>query len=304
MTENLPAKKQATEIIDSVMTKVKAFQTRGELDLPPNYSAPNALKAAWLILQETVDKNKMPALKVCTTASIANALLSMVVQGLNPMKKQAYFIVRGKQLCLDRSYFGTKAICLRVDKTIDDIYAECVYAGDELEYRIDRGQRVIEKHVQKFENIDDDKIIGAYAVAIRKDGSVKRSELMTMDQIKQSWRQSSMHPIDDKGKIKAGMTHDKFTGEMAKKTVTSRLAKHIINTSSDSDLVVKMVKQTDFETAKDFADAEVDEYANREVIDIEPPTTQPEPTEPPPISEEEKAAIVAEEAAAAEGPDF
>lgn len=257
------------ETADLVLSKVQQFQRDGELDLPPNYSAANALKSAWLILQNTVDKEKRSVLSTCTKASIANALLDMVVQGLNPAKKQIYFIAYGNQLTMQRSYFGTKAVCLRVDRTLDDIFAEVVYQGDDLEYSIVRGQRVIEKHTQRLENIDDSKIIAAYAVAIGKDGSVKRCELMTMDQIKSAWRQSKMYPIDDKGNVKPNSTHGKFTAEMAKKTVTSRLAKHIINSSSDSDLVIRSIRNSDDESARAEAQAEIEENANNgEIIDI------------------------------------
>lgn len=293
------------ETADLVLSKVQQFQKHGELDLPPNYSAANALKSAWLIIQETIDKNKKPALDVCTKVSVANALLDMVIQGLNPAKKQCYFIVRGSKLCLDRSYFGNKAIALRVDKSIEDIFAEVVYAGDELEYKIERGRRIIESHKQRFDNIDDSKIAAAYAVAVNKEYAVIRSELMTLDQLKQAWKQSAMKPIDDNGELKAGSTHAKFTGEMAKKTVTSRLAKHIINSSDDSDLIIQSVKRTDDGAVAAGAEAETDEFANKgEIIDIEraggdntqddrAPT---EPAEDDEMSDEEKAEITEQEA--------
>jgi recombination protein RecT len=302
------------ETADLVLSKVQKFQKDGELDLPPNYSAANALKSAWLILQNVQDKNKQPALEVCTKPSIANALLEMVIQGLNPAKKQVYFIVYGKQLTLSRSYFGNKAICMRVDKSLGDIYAEVVYQGDNLEYSIKGGKRIIETHTQKLENIDDSKILAAYAVAVDKDGDVKRSELMTMDQLMAAWKQSKMYPVTDKGDLKATSTHGKFTAEMAKKTVTNRLTKHIINSSSDSDLVINSVRRTDDDAAEALVDEEIDENANQgEVIDITPteadyratnqqtaPDGSNEPTE---IDDEEKAEIEAEELAMA-GPDF
>ncbi|HUV78123.1 MAG TPA: RecT family recombinase [Desulfobacterales bacterium] len=297
------------ETADIVLSKVQQFQKNGELDLPPNYSAANALKSAWLVLQETVDRNKKPALEVCTKASIANALLDMVVQGLNPAKLQAYFIVRGNKLCMDRSYFGTKAVCLRVNKDLDDIYAEVVYAGDELEYNIVRGRRIIERHKQKFTNIDDSKIVAAYAVAVDKEGEVVRSELMTLPQLKQAWKQSPMNPVMDNGELNPKSAHAKFTGEMAKKSVTSRLAKHIINSSSDADLVIASVKRTDEQSVEAEAEAEVDEFSNSEVIDIERANGDHQPNEseldPGEMSDEEKAEIMAQEAAeASEGPGF
>lgn len=45
-----------------------------------------------MTLQSMTDKNRKPALTVCTKDSIANSLLDMVVQALNPVKKQCYFI--------------------------------------------------------------------------------------------------------------------------------------------------------------------------------------------------------------------
>lgn len=101
------------DVVDSVLAKITKFEETGELVLPSNYSAANALKSAWLILQETVDRNNRPALEVCSKESVANALLDMVVQGLSPIKKQCYFIVYGTKLQLMRSYLGTLAVAKR-----------------------------------------------------------------------------------------------------------------------------------------------------------------------------------------------
>ena len=121
------------DVVDVVGKKVQEFVSRGELHLPPNYSVENAMKSAWLILQNTFDKDKRPVLQNCTRDSIANALLDMAVQGLNPAKKQGYFIAYGRQLVFQRSYFGTMAITKRVAGA-KDIFAELVYKGDEFEY--------------------------------------------------------------------------------------------------------------------------------------------------------------------------
>jgi len=269
--KNLPTTKQSIEIVDNVMKKIAHFQNDRTLDLPPHYSAANALRSAMLILQETVDKDKRPALSVCTKASIANALLDMVIQGLNPAKHQAYFIVYGNKLALQRSYFGAKAVALRVAPDLNDIFAEVVYKGDELEYRIEKGRRIIEKHMQKFSNINSANIAGAYAVAIDKNDQVVRSELMTIDQLKQAWKQSPMKPVLDNGELNPKSIHAKFTDEMAKKTVTSRLAKHFINASNDSDLIVESVKRTDEHAVEAEAEEEINLYGNKgEIIDIDP----------------------------------
>ena len=311
------------ETADLVLEKVQAFQEGGELHLPANYSAPNALKSAWLHLQNVVDKNKNPVLATCSKASIANTMLDMVIQGLNPAKKQCYFIAYGKELTLMRSYLGTVAVCLRLSPNIADIFAEVVYEGDHLEYSIVRGRRIIEAHTQQLENINDDNIIAAYAIALGQDDQVLRSELMTMDQILQSWRQSKVNPVDDKGRVKAGTPHDNFPGEMCKRTVVNRMSKHIIGESDDADLVLESVARTDEAAIKAAAQKEIEENANQgDVIDIksEPKKEKPKPApaakkaEPkkktihhpekeekieveihPPLTEAEKAEILAEE---------
>lgn len=98
------------DTVDVVAEKVRQFQERGEIHFPANYSPENAMKSAWLLLQTVQDKNYKPALETCTKDSIANSLLDMVVQGLNPAKKQGYFIVYGTKLTFQRSYFGTMAV--------------------------------------------------------------------------------------------------------------------------------------------------------------------------------------------------
>lgn len=306
------------ETADLILKKVEVFQKEGELHLPDNYSAPNALKSAWLQLQNIVDKNKNPVLAVCTKASIANTMLDMVIQGLNPAKKQCYFIPYGKELTLMRSYLGTIAVCLRVNPNIADIFAEVIYGGDKLSYKIQHGRRVINDHIQDFANIRNDNIIGAYAVAIGVDDTVIRSVIMTIEDIKQSWRQSAMNPIDDKGNIKAGTTHAKFPGEMCKRTAVNRLAKIFIGQSNDEYLKESMGR-TDEDAIKKEVDLELDEKANTgDVIEItseplqktknpEPkkqttaPTKQVNNSEPEPLSEAERAEILAEEALAAQG---
>lgn len=260
--------KQQTNIVDVVTQKVKVFQDRGELVFPANYIPENALKSAWLTLQETRDKNNKPVLETCTKASIANSLLSMVVQGLNPEKKQCYFIAYGNKLVLQRSYFGSMHVAKTVDPNIEDIYAAVVYEGDEFEYEIKHGKERVIKHTQKLGNVNKDKIIGAYATILYKDGR-EVSTVMTMDQIKEAWKKSAMRPVDEKGNIKANSTHAQFTEEMAKKTVINRACKYVINSSSDNSIVAQFAKQLDSEIAEAEAQAEIEENANTEMLDFE-----------------------------------
>lgn len=249
------------DVVDVVNKKVQEFVSRGELHLPPNYSVENAMKSAWLILQGTVDKDKKPVLQVCTRDSIANALLDMAVQGLNPAKKQGYFIAYGKQLVFQRSYFGTMAVTKRVAGA-KDIFAEVVYKGDEFEYSIERGNKVITKHVQRIENVDSSNIVAAYCTIFFDDGR-QFTDVMTWAEIQKAWSKSKMNPE------KEGSTHKEFPQEMARRTVINRACKRYLNSSDDSSLLMRHVKRADEVAAEAEVEAEIEENANGEYIDVE-----------------------------------
>ncbi len=266
------------DTVDVVAQKVREFQEKRELHLPANYSAENAMKSAWLTLQSTVDKDGKPALEVCTKDSIANALLEMVVQGLNPAKKQCYFIVYGKKLVCMRSYFGTMAVTKQVARA-KDIYAQVIYKGDEFEYEIKGARKVVTKHVQKLENVANENVIAAYCVIEFDDGREPFSDIMTMDQIRKAWAKSKMNPNDKNS------THMQFTEEMAKKTVINRTCKKYINSSDDNNLMIEYFNRSEETLVEEEVAQEIAENANSEVIDIEAEvteTTQEEPAPEPP----------------------
>jgi len=256
------------DTVDVVAERVRIFQEKGELHFPSNYSPENAMKSAWLTLQETENKDHKKALDVCTKDSIANALLNMVVQGLNPAKKQCYFIPYGNQLTLQRSYFGTMHVAKSIRPDIEEINADVVYQGDEFEYEKIRGRNVITKHKQKLENVDKTKIIAAYC-SVYYEGGKEETTIMNIEDIKQAWKQSKMNPITEKGAISASSVHGKFTAEMCKRTVTNKACKVIINSSNDSNLLMKAYRNTDDSIVEAEAEAEIAEHANKTIIDVE-----------------------------------
>ncbi|MGE5353999.1 MAG: recombinase RecT [Acidobacteriota bacterium] len=258
---------QEKTLADSVLNKVMDLEKGGGLNLPANYSAANALKSAWLILQNTLDKDKKPVLQTCTKESIANALLDMVIQGLSPVKKQCYFIAYGTQLTLSRSYHGTVA-CLKRLNGIENVYANCIYENDEFEYEIDLNTGLIKilKHKQAFENIDPTSIKGAYAVIVRTN-LPPYVGIMNMKQIRAAWNQGAA-----KGNSGA---HQNFSDRMCRKTVMNRTCNDFLNTSDDSDLLIGAINNTkDFDElpntpyVEEAVEQEIKENANKEVIDI------------------------------------
>ena len=246
-----------------VINKIHQFQANGQIYFPNNYSPENALKSAWLKLQEVKDKNGKLALEVCTQPSIANALLNMVIQGLNPMKNQCYFIPYGNQLTLMRSYFGSIAVAKQFGEIVD-ITAEVIYEGDKVETEIKKGKTIILSHTRSFENINKAKVVGAYATILYTNNT-EESLVMTIDQIKTSWKKSKLNPDSKES------THSQFTEDMCKRTVINKICKYYINTKDDSNLnMIKQAFETSDEEMKEAEVAyEIEENANKELIDID-----------------------------------
>lgn len=280
------------DITDEVSSKLSELEDGG-LALPPNYNPHNALKSAFFRLQEVKDRNNKPALEVCTKASIANALLDMVTQGLSPAKTQCYFVVYGTQLQLLRSYFGTQAVLKRLNN-VKDIWANVIYQDDVFDYEIADGRERLVKHETHFLNRDKE-ILGAYAV-IKTEDDDEILTVMTRKEIETSWGQS---------KTSQGV-HKKFPQEMAKRTVINRAAKHFINTSDDSDLLIDAINRStenEYErervdiTPEEQAQKQIEQHANTEELDIEqepeeieiidPPQKEVQPTPPNGASNEE-----------------
>lgn len=250
-------------VADQVLEKVNRFTEDGGLVLPKNYSVSNNLKSAWLILQDTQDRSNNPVLKVCTKASIANALFDMVLQGMSVSKNQGYFIPYGDKLEFQRSYFGTVALAKRVRGGITtEPVANVIYEGDEFVYTIDPATGLIKviKHDQKLENIDDTKIKAAYAIATYADGKTQTT-IMTIDQIRKAWNQGAT-----KGQSPA---HKNFPAEMCKKTVIGRACKMVINSSDDAWLYEGKQDEDDVDTAQRQRDAEVQGRSTTKLEDAE-----------------------------------
>lgn len=255
------------DITDVVSTKMTELKKEG-LTLPKNYAYQNALKSAFFKLQETVDRSKKPALEVCTTESIANALLDMTTQGLSPAKTQCYFVVYGNKLQLTRSYFGTMAVLKRL-KEVNDIWANVIYTDDVFEISVQKGREVLDNHETKFENRDQD-IKGVYAIIEKADGE-QILTVMTKKEIDMAWSKTKT----------GGGVQKQFSQEMAKRTVINRAAKGFINTSDDSDLLIQAINNTtegEYEredvTPHDVQ-TEIDTNANAETLSFDEPEDAP-----------------------------
>ena len=264
--------------IDSLSAQLKQKEQYG-LTFPADYNPTNALMGAYLILKETTDKNGKSVLDTCSQASIANSLMDMVTMGLSMQKKQCYPIAYGGKLQCQVSYHGHKAMAHRYGaKTIN---AEVIYEGDTFRYHIENGRKILDEHSQDFTNIDLNKIKGAYCVITLTDGSTYM-EVMNMVQIKTAWKKGFGY------KENSG-THAEFTDMMAKKTVTSRACKQIVQQYGDVFAVSAFEqaeeRESDNKTAIDVA-YEIEQNANSvDFVEDEPEAVEAEIVEEVPGQE-------------------
>lgn len=234
----MPAKKQEStevafinyknKITESVLNRIAALQ-KGGITVPKGFSADNQIYLAFLKLTGMTDpSSKKPVLSLVTPQSVANAMLTMCLKGLSMEKGQCTFIRYGNELQFQQEYHGTVALAKRYGA--GDPQAQVIYEGDDFEYEINpkTGKKAVKKHIQKLQNINNDKIVGAWCLvpyAEHPDWEPK-VEVMTMDEIRRSWMQGAT-----KGQSPA---HRNFPQEMAKKTVIGRACKLFVSTSDDA----------------------------------------------------------------------
>lgn len=240
------------QITDIVFNKVVDLQARGAIDFPNNYSVGNALKSAYLMLQQATTRDKKPVLQACTQESIANSLLDMVVQGLNPTKQQCYFIAYGNQLTLSRSYLGTIALTKRL-KGVKDVVAYPVYKNDKLDIGFDilTGKTKINEFKPALDHKAQD-LIGALGIVVGEN-EILYLEYMNMEQIRNAWNQGTM-----KGNSPA---HKNFPDQMAIKTVINRVCKKYVNAADDSDKIADLISKSAEEVDNEL-EIEIAENAN------------------------------------------
>lgn len=220
-------KKKQEDVSTQVLDRVSEMEQAGALVLPKGYHAGNALKSAWLYLQNIEDRNHNKAIDTCTKASIANVLLEMVIRGEHP-KKHCYFIPYGNQLTFMEKYTG-KLMRSKRDTEIAEVNANVVREGEEFVYTVDKkGLLQLVSHKPTFQTMGKP-IVGAYAVVVNKDGST-HLEVMTMDMIQKAWNQGGFGDKDRQTGV-----HKNFTDQMCKKTVIARACKVALESSSDRD---------------------------------------------------------------------
>lgn len=273
-TTDIVAKPEpAIRVTTKVQGQLEKMKDRG-LSLPANYNAANALNSAWLILQEVQNLDKKPIIAngqltgVVTELSIVNALQDMVIQGLNPAKKQCYFIVYGQKVVCQRSYFGDMAVAQHVRPGIE-FYYDTIHEGEDIaveKMRTGIGMvTVVSKHVQAFPRTDKP-IVGAYCGIVDEKGNDLGADVFDMARIRKSWNMSK----------NGGKVSGEFPSDMALRTVIRHRCKSIINSSNDQTLLESITRQ-EVEAVDAEVMEEAAEHANAEALP-EPSKTVSEET--------------------------
>ena len=213
-------------------------------------------------------------------------------------------IVYADQLTCFVSVWGKMAAISRLKGIEGQPVAALIYEGDEVEIGFtDEGEMEVKSHKTSWANVQNGKITGAYASVIYK--GQKRTAVLPMKEILEGWQKSQ-----------ADKMHTSFTGEFAKRSALNRLAKVIVKSSTDNDILAETIEENeernfDFsgdvvETVKKDAAAKTGATPIPEPKPTTPPVTNPKAEAPKtaapksdlPFPEAEKKPVVTDEQAA------
>lgn len=268
MTRNGSGNQVATQakenpITAQILKNITTAMNGGKLRLPAHYSAENALASAYIILHANGVMKQGQLTDLCNKESVTNALMDMVTQGLNPAKKQCYLIPYSKVLTCQRGYHGDMLLAKRVQPGIE-FYWDTIREGETAVFGKVRTRKGFVTSLIEHEYPAErkSKIIGAYCGVFDSDGNELGCDVMTMERIDKSWSMSKNR--------NATSPHERFTDEMALRTVIRHRCKPIINSSND-EMLTAAVRRQDMDSVEAEVAMDASVYANQDVIDVTRP---------------------------------
>ena len=111
-----------------------------------------------------------PELLQATQKSLVNAFYDAAVLDLEPVLGAVYFVKYGTEATMQIGYKGLVDLAKRGDPTLEDIYGQCVYEGDEFDYTEGTDPFILHKPSLTRTISDPTKITHVYAVALRTGG--------------------------------------------------------------------------------------------------------------------------------------
>lgn len=159
--------------------------------------------------------NDNPGLQKYSRGQLYAGLMKSAILGLDAYNKECYLIPYGNNLQFQIDYRGAKKIAKKYSiRPIKEIYAEIVREDDLFSKEIVDNETVVTFKPVPF---NDNKVIGAFAVAVYEDGGCL-CETMSLSDLENTRKHS---------KASNSMAWKDFSTEMYKKTVLHRLCKHV-----------------------------------------------------------------------------
>ena len=247
----------ANEVVKSFSESLTDKLITVENALPKDFNKERFVQNCLAVL------NEKPELTKINPAELQAGLLKGAYLGLDFFKKECYLIPYGSKVNFQTDYKGEKKFVKRYAiRPIHDIYAKVVREGDFFEEKITDGHPSIDLRPKPFNNGE---IVGAFAVALYKDGGMDY-EVMTTKDINSV--RSNYSKMSNSGAWKNSWD------EMAKKTVLRRLCKHIETDFESTEAMKAWEDGSDsniatVERSGDVVDAFSDVVAEAEYKEVE-----------------------------------
>lgn len=198
---------------------MQTLREAGELDMLPSNVSFDAFRNAAVV---AVTDN--PEILKCSRESIFKSVRRLAAAGLIPDGREAALVPYKGQAQAMPMVAGLIKVA-RNSGEITSIWAEVVREGEDLRVWIEGGERKFDHSYDPLHR--SGKIVGAYAVAKLRDGSIE-FEPMAWKDIDKRRRASATQ----KGDTPTGIW-GQWTAEMAKKTVIRALCKRLPMSASD-----------------------------------------------------------------------
>lgn len=247
----------ANEVIKSFSEKLTDKLVSVESALPKDFNRERFVQNCLAVM------NEKPELARVNAAELQQGLLKGAYLGLDFFQKECYLIPYGNSVNFQTDYKGEKKFVKRYSiRPIHDIYAKIVREGDYFEEKIIDGHPSIDFKPLPF---NGGEIVGAFAVALYKDGGMDY-EVMTTKEIN-NVRSNYSKAINSKA-WKCSWD------EMAKKTVLRRLCKHIETDFESTEARKAWEEGSDsniatVERSNDLVDAFNDSVIDAEYVEVE-----------------------------------
>jgi len=264
------AEEKALSPVAQFEHQIAAYSRKIESLLPDHVTKEKFMRITVMAVQ------KYPDLLRVNRDSLLQSVLDCAQDGLIPDGREAALVKFGDQAAYMPMIAGVHKK-IRQSGELESIMANVVYDGDKFEYWNDEEGPHF-KHIPNLEN-DSDKVKAVYAMARTKDGG-KYLEVMTVREIEK---------VRNVSKAKNNGPWSQWWEEMAKKTVTRRLAKRLPMSTDIERVIMRDDQFYDMtEQTRDVTPKESTAETVKEKLKAKTGKTEEKPVAAPPKEEKEE----------------